>query len=91
MIALRDAKRDFSIVFRTFGDDLKSIIREFNAFCTGEHPCFNGKNNTPLVKFDGSNGSKDYRIERNQQGFMERNMSQDLQDCTLLIGEPNRK
>jgi len=62
MICLKKQKKDFHIAFRTFGDDLQDIIYEFNSFCSGTHPCFNGQNGSPLIKFDGTDGSKDYRI-----------------------------
>lgn len=47
LMYLRKQKREFSVVFRTFGHDFENVIYEFNKFCSGEHPCFNGKNNTP--------------------------------------------
>ena len=53
MISLKKARREFAIVFRTFGTNLDKIILEFNKFCQGEHPCYNGKNNFPLARFDG--------------------------------------
>lgn len=31
---------DYSIVFRTFGDDIKEVTEEFNLFCSGKHPHF---------------------------------------------------
>merc|ERR1712150_176053 len=33
-------KRDFRIIFRTFGIDIVDVIREYNLFCSGQHPCF---------------------------------------------------
>lgn len=45
--ALKDAEADFGVVFRTFGDDISEVSREFNAFCEGAHPMF------PGVKMDG--------------------------------------
>ena len=39
---LRDSNREFSITFRTFGEDLKRVATEFNAFCTGNHPLSHG-------------------------------------------------
>jgi len=41
---------------------MDDVIYEFNKFCIGEHPCFNGRNGSPLVKMDGSKNQKDYRI-----------------------------
>lgn len=62
LIYLKKAKREFAIVFRTFGEDLNNVVFEFNKFCNGEHPCYNGRGGTPLVKFDGSKGTRDLRI-----------------------------
>ena len=33
-----------------------------NLFFKGEHPFYNGKNNSPLVKFDGSKNCKNFII-----------------------------
>jgi hypothetical protein len=64
MIALKKAKREFAIVFRFFGhneDDVAEFIYEFNHFCDGSHPRYNGEFGS-RPKFDGSKGTKDYRI-----------------------------
>ena len=63
LIFLKKQKREFSVCFRTFGNDLKKVVWEFNQFCGGNHPCFSGRNGTPLIKFDGTKGSKDLRIQ----------------------------
>jgi hypothetical protein len=63
MINLKKQKREFAIIFRTYGDDLHDVIKEMNCFCAGEHPCFNGRNGTVLVKFDGSKNNKNYKIK----------------------------
>lgn len=60
---LKKAKREFAIVFRSFGNELPDVIWEFNKFCNGEHPCFNG-NQVPLMKFDGVKGVKDLRLKK---------------------------
>lgn len=39
LVYLRKNKRDFSIVFRTFGSDGEKIKIEFNNLCDGLHPC----------------------------------------------------
>jgi hypothetical protein len=62
LIFLKKNKREFCINFRTFGDDLEKVVWEFNRFCNGQHPCYSGRNGTPLIKFDGSKGAKDLRI-----------------------------
>ena len=46
MIALKKAKREYSIVFRFFGhtdDDIEEFFYEFNHFCEGTHPRYNGE------------------------------------------------
>jgi hypothetical protein len=37
-------------------------LYEFDKFCKGEHPCFNGRNSMPSVKMDGVKGAKDFRL-----------------------------
>ena len=59
---LKKKKEEFSIVFNSFGSELDNCVYEFNKFCQGEHPCFNGRNNTPHVKIDGTKNSKDLRF-----------------------------
>ncbi len=64
MIALRKAKREFAIIFRFFGhnvDEIHEFIYEFNHFCNGTHPMYSGDFGLK-IKFDGSKGTKDYRI-----------------------------
>ncbi|CAM9810245.1 unnamed protein product [Ectocarpus sp. 6 AP-2014] len=56
LLALKEANVDFGIVFRTFGDDIAEVSKEYNAFCEGEHPLF------PGAKMDGSDGRGDYRV-----------------------------
>lgn len=62
LIYLKKQKREFSVVFRTYGSELQKVIWEFNQFCEGKHPCYSGRNGTPLIKFEGSKGTKDMRI-----------------------------
>lgn len=33
-------KRDFTLVFRTFGTDTVEVIDEVNMFATGQHPAY---------------------------------------------------
>ncbi|CAB1121233.1 unnamed protein product [Ectocarpus sp. CCAP 1310/34] len=56
LLALKEADADFGVVFRTFGDDIPEVAREYNAFCEGNHPLF------PGAKMDGSDGRGDYRV-----------------------------
>eukprot|EP00449_Zooxanthella_nutricula_P043047 CAMPEP_0198597156 /NCGR_PEP_ID=MMETSP1462-20131121/144086_1 /TAXON_ID=1333877 /ORGANISM="Brandtodinium nutriculum, Strain RCC3387" /LENGTH=129 /DNA_ID=CAMNT_0044328813 /DNA_START=14 /DNA_END=400 /DNA_ORIENTATION=+ len=38
--ALQRSKRTFGVLFRSFGSDHESIQKEWNAFCTMQHPLF---------------------------------------------------
>ena len=63
LIFLKKQKREFSVVFRNMGHrDLDKIVWEFNRFCSGTHPCYSGRNGTPLIRFDGSKNAKDLRF-----------------------------
>ena len=87
---LRKAKREFAIVFRTFGGDLEDVVLEFNRFCEGKHPCFNGKGGNPLVRFDGNKGSKDYRIQAFNRGLFYRSGGDANYPATLVMGTLDR-
>lgn len=63
LMYLKKQKQEFSIAFRTFGVDLNKVVYEFDKFAHGEHPCFNGRNGMPVVKFDGGKNSKDFRFK----------------------------
>ena len=65
---------EFALTFRTFGEDLDNTLYEFDKFCKGEHPCFNGRNSMPSVKMDGAKGSKDLRVREpaEQRAFIYR-------------------
>ncbi|CAI5735472.1 unnamed protein product [Hyaloperonospora brassicae] len=57
MMYLQAQKVSFNLIFRTFGDDLRRVAREFNSFCEGKHPYFS------LTKpMDGSDGGIDRRM-----------------------------
>lgn len=58
LVHLKRTGRSFTIVFRTFGEDLKDIVEELNAFCVGQHPLA-----PPDVRLDGSDGGPDYRVQ----------------------------
>lgn len=62
---LKKSKREFAIIIKSNNPNAnhKLIIEELNLFFTGEHPLFNGKNSTPLIKFDGSKGCKNFIID----------------------------
>ena len=90
LMFLKKQKKEFSVAFRTFGSELDNVVYEYNKFCQGEHPCFNGRNNTPLVKMDGSKNSKDMQIrDENQRGTMYRNGDQ-LSDNIMVTGKHTR-
>jgi hypothetical protein len=77
-------------VFRSFGQELPDIIWEFNQFCQGLHPCFNG-NNCTLAKFDGSKGTKDLRFRKlSQQGVYYRRDGASLKQSQLVTGSLRR-
>jgi hypothetical protein len=63
LMSLHASERSFTIVFRTFGTDLRDVIDEMNMFATGRHPSY------PGVRMDGSDGRTDLRMEMpNQTG-----------------------
>ena len=88
MIGLRKAKREFAVIFRTFGNELDNVLIEFNRFCNGTHPCFNGKQGSPLVRFDGSKGTRDLRIPLKNQAVVYRN--DNLDKMTMAFGTTKR-
>jgi hypothetical protein len=57
LLTLQKSGRCFTIVFRTFGTDLRDVIAEMNMFATGKHPSY------PGVRLDGSDGRTDLRLE----------------------------
>lgn len=91
LIYLKKQRREFSVCFRTFGEDLSLVTWEFNQFCIGNHPCFSGRNGTPLIKFDGSKATKDLRIDTPDQKACYYRFSHELKDailCTGMISRP---
>ena len=54
MMYMKKQKREFAVTFNTMGTELDNVVYEFNKFCSGEHPCYNGRNGASLVKFYGS-------------------------------------
>jgi hypothetical protein len=53
---LHDTRRQFTLVFRTYGQDLPELVTHFDEFCEGKHPLY------PDVALDGRDGGIDYRI-----------------------------
>lgn len=68
MISLRKQKKEFAIILHS-KEARPELIAEFNLFCKGEHPLYNGKNGTPPVRFDGSKGCKDFVIAQTAVSF----------------------
>lgn len=56
LVELKRSKRSFSLIFRSFGEDLELVASELNSFCEGKHPMF------PGFCMDGSDGEPDYRF-----------------------------
>lgn len=56
---LKRAGRSFTLIFRTFGQDIPKLEHEFKALCEGRHPLF--PEDDPVV-LDGSDGLPDYRM-----------------------------
>eukprot|EP00425_Heterocapsa_triquetra_P037084 CAMPEP_0195085398 /NCGR_PEP_ID=MMETSP0448-20130528/25828_1 /TAXON_ID=66468 /ORGANISM="Heterocapsa triquestra, Strain CCMP 448" /LENGTH=614 /DNA_ID=CAMNT_0040118797 /DNA_START=5 /DNA_END=1847 /DNA_ORIENTATION=- len=56
LATLKRNKRSFSLVFRTYGEDLECTLNDLCRFCEGNHPLF------PDVRMDGSDGEPDYRV-----------------------------
>jgi hypothetical protein len=52
----------FSVVFRTFGEDLPKLIEHFNRFCEGRQPGYED------IRMDGSDGKADLRISQERTG-----------------------
>lgn len=87
---LKKQNKEFAMTFRSFGHDLPNIIYEFNLFCIGEHPCFNGRNNMPLVKMNGAKNTKDFRFKVDEQKGQTYRFSEDIHDTILVLGPSYR-
>ena len=64
LLNLKKNKREFAVVVKNSvaRDQHQEIISELNLFFSGEHPLFNGKNGTPVVKWDGSKGNRNFLV-----------------------------
>lgn len=88
IINLTKIKRRFAIIFHFFDMTLSSIqefIFEFNSFCSGKHPKFNGTN-APQQFFDGENGknTKDLR-------FREDETTKKIENVGIFVRNPKNK
>lgn len=72
ILYLKKTKREFAIVFHTFDQDLPRVIKEFNYFCQGNHPCFNGRNGMPSAKFDNSKGNRYMELNKTNISYLMR-------------------
>ena len=90
LMYLKKQKKEFAVVFRSYGTELDNVVWEFNKFCSGEHPCFNGRNNTPLVKFDGNKNSKDMRIHDPHQRATFYRPTENINESIMVTGEHER-
>ena len=91
LMYLKKQKKEFSIIFRSFGTEIDPLIWEYNKFCSGEHPCFNGRNNTPLVKLDGSKNTKDMRIKNPSQKATFYRFGDGINESVMVTGNTDRK
>ena len=71
--------------------DLDQVLWEFNEFCNGNHPCFSGRNGTPLIRFDGFKMSKDLRVRDPMQKAVYFRYSPNVKDTKVLQGSLKRK
>eukprot|EP00808_Paulinella_micropora_P013273 g20465.t1 len=74
---LKEEKRDFTIIFRTFGEDAEEVAKELNLYCEGKHPVF------PDARFDGSDGSLDLRLDLSKQAHC---LYRSKDGATLALG-----
>lgn len=90
LMYMKKQKREFAVVFNTFGSELDNVVYEFNKFCSGEHPCFNGRNGASLVKFDGSKNSKDFRIREPSQRLTMYRTGDGINETVQINGKHER-
>lgn len=92
LMYLKKQKQEFAVVFRTFGKSSKNVVYEFDKFCRGEHPCFNGRNGMPSVKFDGAKNTKDFRFKcPEEQNAMLYRLSAALNDTVMVQSESHER
>ena len=92
MIELEEKKREFILIFRTFGNDFDNVIKEYNSFCEGNHPIFLKEiGNQKQIKkyFDGTHNSKDYRIKESNFGVVYR-FDESIKNIILVFGTLQR-
>lgn len=85
MVFLKNSKIEYSIIFKTFGNDLPLIIKEFNYFIKGDHPLYSGKYGTKELKFPQKNEEEFYLMSDEHLGRYFRK-SKNLDETVLLRG-----
>lgn len=68
LLWLKKAKWNFKIVFWSSGWEIPHAISEFNLFCEGLHPAFNGENGTHKVLLNDQKGP-DLRVKDKNVGM----------------------
>ena len=62
LIYLKKNKKEFAVIFWSFGSNIPLVIKEFNYFVNGKHPMYNGSNGTTLIKFDTGKLPRNFNI-----------------------------
>ena len=91
--SLKKSKREFCLVLRFFGHDdeeIEEFVYEFNSFCEGAHPRFCGNHGFPLVRFNGKQGTKDFRLQERKENFSVSFRSQDVNSEKLVCNTIDR-
>lgn len=92
LMYLKKNKYEFSVVFRTYGHDMKKAVHEFDKFARGEHPCFNGRNGMPVVKMDGAKNSKDFRFTKpNEQICHLYRLGPNVTETVMVCGKDHER
>lgn len=63
-----------------------SLISKINSFFSGNHPLYNGFNNTALIKFDTGKNARNYKIDRSNCARLFR-QNADFDGCLMLKGD----
>ena len=85
IVYLKKINIEFSIIFKTFGNDLPLIKKEFNYFIKGQHPLYNGKYGSKELIFPKKNEEEFYLMNNEHFGRYFRK-SKDFNETCLLKG-----
>lgn len=91
LMYMKKQKREFAVTFNTFGSELDNVVYEFNKFCSGDHPCFNGRNGSPLVKLDGSKNSKNFLIREPAQNLTMYRTGDGINETIQINGQQHKR